>query len=394
MRKTIALVLVLLFVFLPNAVHAAEKAPVEEHCRAYILVESKTGAVLAESCADDVMPMASLTKMMTLLILFEQIASGDVKLTDTVTISQNAADTTGSKAFIDAGASYSVDQLIRSIIVGSANDSCVAIAEFLSGSEEAFVLKMNERAEALGMTSTTFCNATGLPNDDHVSTARDMATLSCALVHHDMYFDYSTIWIDNFAHPSGRETMLANTNKLIRYGTGVDGIKTGFTNAAGFCLSASSERDGMRLIAVVLGGSTSKGRFDQASQLLEWGFANYEYKEELLPPEEFSLRVNITGGREDYVDVVPEEKFMLLMQKGSGGELIHRVELPQTVAAPIAQNQTLGVWIVEHEGNVVAEIPLSTTSAVEKATFTDCLERILKLWFTSGKTAEEAQNVA
>lgn len=372
----------------------AQEAPVENRCRAYILIEADTGQILAQHCADDVMPMASLTKMMTLLILFEAIDAGTVKLTDMVTISQEAADTGGSKAFLDAGASYSVDQLIRSIIVGSANDSSVAIAQMLAGSEEAFVQRMNERAQALGMTSTRFANATGLPAQAHDSTARDLAKLSAALVHHDMYFDYSTIWIDNFEHPSGRETMLANTNKLIRYGNGVDGIKTGFTNDAGFCLSASSMRDGMRLIAVVLGGSTSKDRFDQTSELLEWGFANYQIVKIPAPPEEVVLSAPIQGGKSASVDLIPQEEFVMLTQKTQQPQLEHTISLMESIQAPVAQGQTLGEWIITDAGREVARIPLYAAQMVEKATLSDYVKKILDFWYAPQKTDPPAQQDA
>ena len=321
-KITSAALALLLIVLCPVRVMAKE-APVEDHCRAYILVESETGQTLADHCADDCMPMASLTKMMTLLILFEAIDAGTIKLTDEITISRNAADIGGSQAFLDAGAQYPLDRLISSVIVGSANDSCVAIAEALAGSVEAFVLRMNERAQALGMTSTKFANPTGLPAEEHYSTARDLAKLSQALVHFPLYFEYSTTWIDQFEHPSGRQTMLANTNKLIRYGNGVDGIKTGFTNDAGFCLSASSERGGMRLIAVVLGGDSSKGRFNEAMELLEWGFANYEILRIDAPPEEVSMSVSVRGGKMEQISVEPEMPFCLLIEKGEDAQLRH-----------------------------------------------------------------------
>lgn len=366
----------------------AAPAPVQDACRAYVLVEADTGQTLADHCADDVMPMASLTKMMTLLILFEAIDAGTLKLTDQINVSQNAADTGGSKAFLDAGAQYELDRLIRSIIVGSANDSCVAVAETLAGSEEAFAMRMNERAQALGMTSTHFANATGLPAQEHYSTARDLAKLSAALVRHKMYFDHSCVWIDNFAHPSGRETMLANTNKLIRYGNAVDGIKTGFTNDAGFCLSASSERNGMRLIAVVLGGQTSKGRFDEAMELLEWGFANYEILRVARPPQEFELRVPVRGAKVQSVSVLPQTQFVMLVQKGADQSLTHEVLLPPSVDAPIAQGQELGEWVVSIGDANAARIPLLAGETVQRATFADCLRKILCGWLGMQRKSE------
>lgn len=387
-KITSAALAFLLIVLCPVRVMAKE-APVEDHCRAYILVESETGQTLADHCADDCMPMASLTKMMTLLILFEAIDAGTIKLTDEITISRNAADIGGSQAFLDAGAQYPLDRLISSVIVGSANDSCVAIAEALAGSVEAFVLRMNERAQALGMTSTKFANPTGLPAEEHYSTARDLAKLSQALVHFPLYFEYSTTWIDQFEHPSGRQTMLANTNKLIRYGNGVDGIKTGFTNDAGFCLSASSERGGMRLIAVVLGGDSSKGRFNEAMELLEWGFANYEILRLDAPPEEVSMSVSVRGGKAEQISVEPEMPFCLLIEKGEDAQLRHEVRLPDSVNAPLAKGQTLGEWVVFRGEEEVGNIPLSATEAVEKAGFGDFVKKIIDLWYGSKTTKEQ-----
>lgn len=387
-KITSAALALLLIVLCPVRVMAKE-APVEDHCRAYILVESETGQTLADHCADDCMPMASLTKMMTLLILFEAIDAGTIKLTDEITISRNAADIGGSQAFLDAGAQYPLDRLISSVIVGSANDSCVAIAEALAGSVEAFVLRMNERAQALGMTSTKFANPTGLPAEEHYSTARDLAKLSQALVHFPLYFEYSTTWIDQFEHPSGRQTMLANTNKLIRYGNGVDGIKTGFTNDAGFCLSASSERGGMRLIAVVLGGDSSKGRFNEAMELLEWGFANYEILRLDAPPEEVSMSVSVRGGKMEQISVEPEMPFCLLIEKGEDAQLRHEVRLPDSVNAPLAKGQTLGEWVVFRGEEEVGNIPLSATEAVEKAGFGDFVKKIIDLWYGSKTTKEQ-----
>ena len=387
-KITSAALALLLIVLCPVRVMAKE-APVEDHCRAYILVESETGQTLADHCAYDCMPMASLTKMMTLLILFEAIDAGTIKLTDEITISRNAADIGGSQAFLDAGAQYPLDRLISSVIVGSANDSCVAIAEALAGSVEAFVLRMNERAQALGMTSTKFANPTGLPAEEHYSTARDLAKLSQALVHFPLYFEYSTTWIDQFEHPSGRQTMLANTNKLIRYGNGVDGIKTGFTNDAGFCLSASSERGGMRLIAVVLGGDSSKGRFNEAMELLEWGFANYEILRLDAPPEEVSMSVSVRGGKMEQISVEPEMPFCLLIEKGEDAQLRHEVRLPDSVNAPLAKGQTLGEWVVFRGEEEVGNIPLSATEAVEKAGFGDLVKKIIDLWYGSKTTKEQ-----
>ena len=387
-KITSAALAFLLIVLCPVRVMAKE-APVEDHCRAYILVESETGQTLADHCADDCMPMASLTKMMTLLILFESIDAGTIKLTDEITISRNAADIGGSQAFLDAGAQYPLDRLISSVIVGSANDSCVAIAEALAGSVEAFVLRMNERAQALGMTSTKFANPTGLPAEEHYSTARDLAKLSQALVHFPLYFEYSTTWIDQFEHPSGRQTMLANTNKLIRYGNGVDGIKTGFTNDAGFCLSASSERGGMRLIAVVLGGDSSKGRFNEAMELLEWGFANYEILRLDAPPEEVSMNVSVRGGKAEQISVEPEMPFCLLIEKGEDAQLRHEVRLPDSVNAPLAKGQTLGEWVVFRGEEEVGNIPLSAMESVEKAGFGDFVKKIIDLWYGSKTTKEQ-----
>lgn len=229
----------------PLAAVNAAPAPLAEETitsKAAILVDAATGAVLFEKNADEALPVASITKVMTLLLIFEALDAGRFSLNDTVTVSQYAAGMGGSQVLLDAGGNYLASDLIKSIIVASANDASVAMAEYLYGTEESFVAKMNERAKQLGMENTLFTNCNGLPNADEGMSARDVAVMSRELIRHETYFQYSKIWLDEITHEGGRVTMLTNTNKLIRNYDGCDGIKTGFTNAAGFCLSASAKR--------------------------------------------------------------------------------------------------------------------------------------------------------
>ena len=238
------------------------------------MVENATGKVLYKKNENERHEIASMVKIMSSLLVFESIEKGEIKVDEKITISHNAASMTGSELFIDEGAEYSVHDLLKGVIVVSANDACVALAERIAGNEDSFVAMMNERAKSLGMNDTLFVNATGLPAEGQYSTAKDVNTMTRELIKHESYYDYSKIWLEDYAHPSGRITQLANTNKLIRHYEGCDSGKTGFTNNALFCLSASASRNGMRLVTTVIGAKSSKERFKEVSDLFKIGRAH------------------------------------------------------------------------------------------------------------------------
>ena len=266
MKRAIALALALILL----TVNVVAEVPLSS--KSAVLIEASTGTVLLERDPHQKLPPASVTKIMTMLLIAEAIDGGKIKMDDLVTCSDYASSMGGSQVYLKAGESMTVSDMLKAIAVASANDACVAMAEHLAGSESAFVAQMNERAAALGMKNTKFCNTNGLPDPNHLTTAYDIALMSKELIKHEKILPYLGIWTDSLR---GGDFGLANTNKLIRYYKGANGMKTGSTNDAGFCLSAAALREGMQLIAVVLGAPTSKERFADATALLDFGFANY-----------------------------------------------------------------------------------------------------------------------
>lgn len=347
--------------------------------RGAILMDAASGEVLFEKQADNRVPIASVNKIMTLILAMEALDEGRLSLDQTVVISQRAAGMGGSQAFLDAGASYDVDTLLKSIIIASANDSSVAIAEAISGSVEVFVARMNERAKQLGMKNTLFSNATGLPGGDHYSTARDVAIMGAELIKHPKFFEYSKIWLDTLVHPGGRETNLTNTNRLTRMMDGADGIKTGFTNEAMHCLAATAKRGEMRLIAVVLGAPSSAIRFENARELLEYGFANFESRVILQPGQKLAS-VPVARGKAQQVDAVAGQGVTLTAEKGAQVDYEIRTTLPETLVAPVESGQALGTAAVYVADQMINEIPLLAGQAVARATFWDTLLSIARQW--------------
>ncbi|MBQ9299909.1 MAG: D-alanyl-D-alanine carboxypeptidase, partial [Clostridia bacterium] len=277
LRKTIpALLLAGIFLLSTGLAAFAQplesEAPIALTAPSYLLMEADTGTVIFEKNADEQRPVASVTKLMTILLLLERIEAGQLSLTDTVTVSKTAAAATGSTALLDAGASYPVGDLLRATVVASGNDSATALAEHMAGTEQAFVQLMNEKAASMGLQNTVYINCTGLPAQGQHTTARDVAAIARAVCAYPLYFENSSLWLSQIKHPSGRVTDLTNTNRLVRFYQDCDGLKTGSTNEAKYCLAATAQRNGMRLIAVVLGADTSQHRFDDARAMLDYGF--------------------------------------------------------------------------------------------------------------------------
>lgn len=339
-----------------------------------ILMEADSGQILFEQNPDEKLPIASVTKIMTLLLALEAIDEGVISLTDTVTVSEYAASMGGSQAFMEAGEQMSVNDMLKAIAVSSCNDAAVAMAEHLAGSESAFVEKMNLRAAELGMTSTEFVNCTGLDDDEmHYSSARDVAIMSRELIKHPAVFDYTTIWMDSIRDG---KFGLANTNKLIRFYTGANGLKTGSTSKARYCLSATVLRDGMQLIAVVLGSPTSAERFSAAKALLDYGFANYS----VYRPESGTVySVKVWGGKEDRIKCKTSSE-VLLLKKGEQNKIEEVTELPDSLDAPIKKGDIVGKIKYVIGDTVVSENDIKATENVDKATvfdrFLDILSRV------------------
>lgn len=348
-----------------------------------VLMDVATGTVLYEQNAHTPLPPASVTKVMTLLLIMEAIDSGRIGWNDTVTASASAAAKGGSQIYLKEGETMSVEDLVKSIAVSSANDAACAMAEHIAGSETAFVTMMNDRAKELGMQDTHFVNCTGLDDDeaakDHKTSAYDIALMSRVLLKdHPDIKKYTTIWMDTVRDGTFG---LANTNKLIRFYSGATGLKTGYTSLAGFCLSASAEREGMELIAVVMGADTSQERFSACKSMLDHGFATYAL---ITPQLEQVSQVPVILGKQDAVQAVPAETGALLIEKGQKNQVNFRVELEESIAAPVSQGQRLGTLTVRVGEQILAQIPMIAAQPVEKLSFGDVFLRVLRAMTGAG----------
>ena len=360
----------------PLAVEAATDVTLPLSCRAAILIDQSTGTVLYEMNPDERMPIASITKVMTLLLTFEALHNGQLTLDTPVPVSEHAASMGGSQVWLEPGEHFTLDEMLRAICVSSANDAAVAVAELVGGSEEAFVARMNAKAAELGMTGTTFKNACGLDTEGHLSTARDVAVMSRAILREcPEVLHYSGIWTDTLR---GGETMLVNTNKLLRRYEGITGLKTGTTGGAGVCISASASRDGLDLIAVVLGSDSSAERFDSATRLLDYGFANYE----AAPLPDLSgrpLYLDVTGS--DGLDVpldysaLPER---LLVPRGGASALTASVELPGAVPAPLSRGDEVGTVTIAANGTPVGSWPICAAAGAAPLDFDAAVRLMLE----------------
>lgn len=345
-----------------------------------LLMEAETGAVIFEKNADERRPVASVTKLMTLLLLFERLDAGEIALTDPVTVSQNAADQPGSQALLDAHAVYPLEDLLKSAIIASGNDSAVALAEYVAGTEEGFVRLMNQRAEELGLENTHYANCTGLPASGQYTSARDVAAISREMCGHPAYFQYASTWLDTLVHPSGRHTDLTNTNRLVRFYQGCDGFKTGSTNEAKYCLSATAERKNMRLIAVVLGVPNSQTRFDEARAMLDYGFSTYSRTQIAAPGDLIGRTVPVKLGARDKVDVALGKGLSLLLRPGQAEKLRYETQLPESLQAPVSKGQQIGTIQVLLEEQLVAELPAVAAQEVRLPGLLEGFSRLLENW--------------
>lgn len=337
---------------------------------------SEDGQVLFEHNATEKRPIASMTKIMTLLCAYDAIDSGKANLNDDVVASSRAASMGGSQVFLDANATYKLDNLIKSIIVCSANDSCVAVAEYLEGSVENFVSKMNAKAKELGLVATHFENCTGLPAVSQYSCAKDVGVMLSELLTHPHYFTCANIWMEDFVHPSGRVTGMTNTNKLIRFYDGCDGGKTGYTSEAMHCLAATAKRGDTRVIAVVVGAPDSKTRFREISDMFNFAFANYESKA-YLASGAVAGEVTIQGGKQTSVEAVADGKLVAFGKKGDTDCHV-AIELADSVKAPVTRGDTLGTaTLTDTNGNVIAQVNLVAKEDVAVKTYWDYVKELL-----------------
>lgn len=362
MKRVICFFICVCFMMQSVAVFAEGNTDLGLNAKSAILMEKSTGNILYESNPDERLPIASVTKVMTMLLIMEAVDSGKISLDDMVTVSENAMSYGGSTMFLETGEQLTVNDMLKGIAVASANDGCVAMAEHLAGSESAFVDMMNEKAKELGMENTHFMNTNGLDEDDHYSSARDVAIMSRELMKHETIFNYTSIWMDTLR---GGKFQLANTNKLIRFYDGANGLKTGSTSKALCCLSAAAKRNDMQLIAVVLGAPTSAERFASAKSLLDYGFANYAVNTQITAGDEVQ-KIAVEKGVDKEVGVVAGDSCSTLVKKGQEDNITKEIKIDETITAPIEAGQKIGTMTISRDGEVIADIDLNASSAVEK----------------------------
>ncbi len=361
----------------PAAGLNTDPAP-DSSAQAVLLMEASTGAVLWAENAHEQLEPASVTKVMTMLLVCEAIDAGTLTLDQLVTASAHAAGMGGSQVYLAEGEQMTVGELLKAVAVASGNDAAVALGEAVAGSESAFVERMNLRAVELGMEDTHFVNCTGLPADGHVTSAYDIALMSRALLAHDLIRDYTGIWMDYLRDGAFQ---LSSTNKLIRTYDGCTGLKTGYTASAGYCISATAQRDGMELIAVVLGAKDSADRFATAATLLDWGFANF--KTVILTSQDALPSVAVRLGETAQV-AVDDASVSLLLRTGDETSVTTQVLLPESVEAPVAAGDRLGTLLVYVGDEVAAAVPLTASDGVERLRLWGVWERFVKILLTGG----------
>lgn len=368
----------------PDAAQKTEgqqEAEVEVQAPSAVLMEASTGAVLYEKDADTRRAPASVTKIMTMLLIFDALEDGKIALEDEVSTSEYAASMGGSQVFLEPGETQSVDTMLKCISVASANDACTAMAEYIAGSEEAFVKMMNERAAGLGMKNTTFQNCNGLDTEGHLTTARDIALMSRELIEkYPKIHDYCMIWMDTITHTTKKGTSefgLSNTNKLVRQYPYATGLKTGSTDEAKFCVSATAEKDGMELIAVILGGENSKQRFQDATKLLNYGFGKCQVYEDNDPPK--LKPVEVQGGVKDQILCEYADTFRYLDTSGANlAGVTKKAQMKQSVKAPVKKGQKVGELVYELGEKEIGRVEILAKESCKKAEFLDYLKKVMQ----------------
>ncbi len=369
-----------------EAVASTNALPVKIDAKSAILVEATSGKVMMEKNPDEKLYPASVTKIMTMLLVVEAIDSGKITLEDKVAASKYASSMGGTEIWLEEGEIMTVHELLKATAVGSANDAAMALGEYISGSKEAFVDAMNARAAELGMTNTHFDNPTGLDDtsETHLTTARDVALMSCALLRHKLIEEYTTIWMDTLRNG---ETELTNTNKLVRFYAGTTGLKTGTTAKAGNCVSASARRDGLHLVAVVMGSVSSAARWETAKAMLSWGFSNYTLVEPAVDPVQIAHVAVWYGEQNTIIPSVPELS-PILTKKGKEAQVTTEITVAESVEAPVYEGQSLGKLKFVSNGQVVAEYDLTAPKDIKKLNVFSSFMRIFR--FLATGTVNEA----
>lgn len=354
-----------------------KNAPMNISSKSAILMDVSSGQILYEKNAHDKLPPASVTKVMTMLLCMEALDAGKIKLNDNVQISDTAASMGGSQIFLEPGETQDVNTLLKGIAVASANDACVAMAEHVAGSVESFVELMNKKAQELGMKDTHFSNTNGLPIADHYTSAHDIALMSRELLKHESINKYLTTWMDKVVVGKKQVTVgLANTNKMIKHYQGATGVKTGFTQEAKYCLSASAKRGETHLVAATLGAETSPERFKDASNLLNYGFANYESLK-LCSKDDNMSTLTLDKAEDNKVNLVAKEDLTVLIKKGGNRDFTKKVKVNENPTIPIKKGTTLGQVEVYQGDKLVGKVDLVNTKDINKASYLQMLQRVI-----------------
>ena len=384
-KKWISALLAVYFLLSPVCLRAQRvpletEAPFELEAASVLLMDAGTGTVILEKNADEKRPVASVTKLMTILLVLEALDEGKITLEQEVTVSKAAAGMGGSQALLDAGGIYPLSELLKSLIIASANDSAVALAELLMGSEENFAAAMNRRAQELGLNDTHYVNASGLPAEGQYTTARDVAELSREVLKHPTYFEYSGIWMDEIVHKGGRVTQLVNTNRLIRFYEGADGVKTGSTNEAKYCVSATAKRGDERFLAVVLGAPTGAKRFDLAGKLLNYAFENYYTKTFLVKGQVIDKQIPVSGALSRSISTSALCDLSVLVKRGEEKNWTMEFNLPKCVRAPQRKGEVIGQAIALYCGERVTNVPIVLCEEIPKLGIPAIIREIFFRW--------------
>lgn len=376
MIKKLSLALIIAIIFTAIPVFSVDVNAVTEEtitAPSAVLMETSSGKILFEKNPHEQRPCASITKVMTMLLVCEAIDNGKLSLDDTITASAHAASMGGSDIWLEEGETMSADDMIKATVVASANDAAVALAEHLCGSEEVFVEKMNEKASQLGMKDTVFKNCNGLDEDGHITSAYDVAVMSRELMKHEMIFDYTSIWLDNLRDG---KTQIVNTNKLLKTYNGITGLKTGTTNDAGCCMAASATRGDMSLVAVVLGCNSGKERFSDAAALLDYGFANFSVTQ-LKAPEDLPKTIKVENGMQGNIGIGCDVNASIVLDKNSSSKIVSKIDLPESIEAPVVSGQKLGTVTYSLDGNAVKSFEITALQDAEKISFASVFSVLL-----------------
>lgn len=375
--KNFLVVCICFYLFIPVVAFAEDESDIAKGAKSAILIEASTGEVIYEKNSHEKLPPASMTKMMSMLLVIESIENDVLKWDDVVTISANASGMGGSQILLETGDQVTVEDLFKGVAVMSGNDAVVALAEAVSGSVDEFVKRMNERAKELGMNDTNFKNPHGLDDANHYTSAYDMSILARELVKHKKVLEFTKIYEDYLRKGTDRELWLVNTNKLVRFYPGADGLKTGYTKTAGYCLTATALKNDMRLIAVAMGEESSATRNTEVMAMLDYGYAKYKM-DTVANKSQIFAKINVEKARDEIVEIVPMEDIKIFNKKTTKlGNITYNLKL-NSIKAPVKKNDNVGKLLVLNDGNVILEVPVTVNKNVEKANLFELYLRYLK----------------